>query len=53
MTTVLDDLTCLIKQGARQMAKAYHIDNLWHMRAALLQPESNANDDRYLLGMSM
>lgn len=29
ITRVLDDLICLVKQGAKQKSKAYHIDRLW------------------------
>lgn len=29
ITRVLDDLICLVKQGVKQRAKAYHIDRLW------------------------
>lgn len=29
ITRVLDDLICLVKQGIKQRAKAYHIDRLW------------------------
>ena len=29
ITKVLDDLICLVKQGAKQKSRAYHIDRLW------------------------
>lgn len=36
ITRVVDDLICLVKQGARQKAKAYHIDRLWPYQGRLV-----------------
>ena len=53
VTNVLDDLICLVKQGAKQKNKAYHIDRLIPMKAGIHQRGSSASAGNFAVNKNV